>query len=88
MSCESSQRLMTYFHSRDDPKYYSQNQKPGIIVMPVYSYNIKVNLEEFFENLGKENMSDIRLDSFVEIHAASRYSKMQSINNREIRISK
>ena len=45
--------------------------------MPVY-YIIRVNLEEFFENLGEENMSDIRLDSFVEIHAASRNSKMQS----------
>lgn len=62
-------------HIQDALRFRVQKEKPSDYCHACYSYDAEGMPRTYFENLGKEIISDIGLDSFDGIYAASRYSQ-------------
>lgn len=62
---------MIYSHSHDNLQYHTQKQKPEDYCHACYSYDADGISRTYSENLGKEIISDIGLNSFDGIYAVS-----------------
>jgi hypothetical protein len=62
---------ITYSHSHDNLQYHTQKQRPGDYCYACYSCDSERISRKYFDNLGKEMISDIGLDSFEGMCAAS-----------------
>lgn len=65
---------ITYSHSRENLQHHTQKQKPEDYCHACYSYDADGISRTYTENLGKEIISDIGLNSFDGIYAVSHYA--------------
>jgi hypothetical protein len=61
-------------YDKNDLQYHTQKQKPGDYCYACYSSGAEVISRKYFENLEKEMISEIGLDSVEGIYAASHYA--------------
>jgi len=69
----TSKNPIIYSHSyNSNIRYHTQKQKPGDYCYACYNRNTEEISKKYFENLGKEIISDIGLDSFGGVYAAAK----------------
>jgi hypothetical protein len=66
--------LTSHSHSSNDPKYHVQKKNAGDYCYACYRYDAEGISRTYFENLGKEIVSEIGFDSFEGLYAASHHT--------------
>jgi hypothetical protein len=66
----ANQNPVVYTHHQNDLRYHVQRQKPGDYCYACYGSDAEGISRKYFDNLGKEMISEIGLDSFEGLYTA------------------
>jgi stalled ribosome alternative rescue factor ArfA len=64
---------VVYSHHQNDFRCHVEKGKPGDYYYACYSSDAEGISRKYFENLGKEMIGEIGLDSFEGMHAAAQF---------------